>query len=81
MLKKKDGSRELMVIDPETLEYRSMQKVSFPSIENGKNIEDYSTILKDVKGGLQNIRDEAIFLSKLSSGMDDVDLFNLNSII
>lgn len=61
MVKKEDGSRELMVIDPETLEYRSQQKIKFASIETAKNIEDVGERIKFLFNGKDKV---AEFLQK-----------------
>ena len=47
--------------------------------ENGDFVEstDKKTVLKKVRDTFNSIRDKAILLSKLSSALDDVDLFNL----
>jgi 3-hydroxyacyl-CoA dehydrogenase len=35
-----DGQSEILMVDPETLEYVPQGKVSFPSLEMGRNVED-----------------------------------------
>jgi len=45
--------------------------------DNGDRVKDYSKTLKRIRDSLPNIRDKAILLCKVSSGMDDVDLFKL----
>lgn len=42
-------------------------------LEESKRIE----CLKQIRDTFKNLRDKAIFLSKLSSGLDDIDLFQL----
>lgn len=61
MVKKEGGSKELMVIDPETLEYRSKQKVKFPSLEAGKSIEAIGERIKFLFNGKDKV---AEFLQK-----------------
>lgn len=61
MVKKEGGSKELMVIDPETLEYRLSEKVKFASIETGKSIEDVGEKIKFLVSGKDRV---AEFLQK-----------------
>lgn len=61
MVKKEDGSRELMVINPETLEYRAEKKAKFSSIETGKNIENIGERVKFLISGKDRV---AEFLQK-----------------
>ena len=43
---KKEGKEETLVLDYEKLDYRPQQKVNFPSVEMGKNIEDVRERIK-----------------------------------
>jgi len=43
---KQDGKEETLVLDYEKLEYRPQKKVSLPSVEMGKNIEDVRERIK-----------------------------------
>ncbi len=43
---KKEGEEEILVFDYELMDYRPPMKVSFPSIEMGKNIEDVGERIK-----------------------------------
>ncbi len=45
--------------------------------DNGDRVKDYTKILKKIRDALPGIRDKAILLCKVSSGMDDVDMFKL----
>lgn len=60
-IKKDDGSRELQVIDPATLEYHPGKKVSFPSIDSGKGIENTGERIKFLFNGKDRV---AQFLQK-----------------
>lgn len=62
MVKKESGSRELMVIDPKTLEYRSQQKVRFSSLETAKSIEDTGKRIEFLFNGKDRV---AEFLQKM----------------
>lgn len=48
--------------------------------EEGKfiNMDNQKEILKKIRDSLKNTRDKAILLCKISSGMDDCDLFDVN---
>jgi len=41
-----DGKREILTLDPATLEYRPAEKVKLPSLEMAKNIEDTAERIK-----------------------------------
>ncbi len=41
------------------------------------SVDEKKECIKKIKDALKNTRDKTILLSKISSGMDDVDLFNL----
>lgn len=60
-VKKEDGGRDILVIDPETLEYRPTKKVVFPSIESVKNMEDTGERIKFLFNGKDKV---AQFLRK-----------------
>ena len=60
-IKKKDGGRELLVIDPETLEYRPGKKVSLPGIDAGKNMENTGERIRFLFSGKDKV---AEFLQK-----------------
>ncbi len=54
-----------------------MRKTSENEEERGRKIKDKKAIFKKVRDTLKTVRDKAILLCKLSTGIDDVDLFNL----
>ena len=60
-LKNKEGGRELLVIDPATLEYRPVKKVSFPSLDAAKSLENTGERIKFLFGGKDRV---AEFLHK-----------------
>lgn len=47
---KQDGKEETLVLDYEKLQYRPQKKVSLPSVEMGKNIEDVRERIKALVG-------------------------------
>lgn len=50
-VKKPGGDKEIIVIEPETLEYRSMKKAVFADIETGKNMPDTGERIKFLFNG------------------------------
>jgi 3-hydroxyacyl-CoA dehydrogenase len=49
---KGDGEREILSLDVHTMEYRPRQKARFPSIENGKTIDDTRQRLRVLLGSI-----------------------------
>jgi 3-hydroxyacyl-CoA dehydrogenase len=47
---KGEGEREILALDVNTMEYRPRQKARFPSLENGKTIEDTTERLRSLIG-------------------------------
>jgi 3-hydroxyacyl-CoA dehydrogenase len=47
---KGEGEREILTLDVNTMEYRPRQKARFPSLENGKTIEDTTERLRALIG-------------------------------
>jgi 3-hydroxyacyl-CoA dehydrogenase len=47
---KGEGEREILALDINTMEYRPRQKARFPSLENGKTIEDTTDRLRSLIG-------------------------------
>jgi 3-hydroxyacyl-CoA dehydrogenase len=47
---KGEGEREILALDINTMEYRPRQKAGFPSLENGKTIEDTTDRLRSLIG-------------------------------
>jgi 3-hydroxyacyl-CoA dehydrogenase len=47
---KGEGEREILTLDVNTMEYRPRQKARFPSLENGKSIEDTTERLRALIG-------------------------------
>lgn len=60
-IKKPDGGRDIHVIDPATLEYHPGKKVSFPSIDAAKNMENTGERIKFLFNGKDKV---AQFLQK-----------------
>lgn len=54
-VKNPDGSSEILVLDLQTLEYRSQRKPRFPSIEAAKSIEDIGERIKTLFNGKDKV--------------------------
>jgi 3-hydroxyacyl-CoA dehydrogenase len=54
---KKDASREILTLDPATLEYRAKKSAKFPSLEAAKSIEDPAERIRTLYHGKDRVGD------------------------
>lgn len=65
-IKKEDGSSEILVLDLNTLEYRSQQKAKFPTLEMTKSVDDLKQRTKMLLSGMDKAGE---FYRKLFGGL------------